>query len=256
MLHRLQKLLTSRFVLLGLACVIVAELSLWALVNCSVLTFKNEITFQAFTVIPLFLIAIVQLVYNGRLQKTDFLRDYAEEFFTNESLYSAFHQLVYTYTDTDFEAVQKAVSQKESADPSFSNHARPVFFEITRTLGEDAPGSRLYHPRYFQGSAEERRLDMLIGYFDLLGYHYTRGFLPLNDIAGSIGHYLNILSKRAVIREMRKVYHDAIRDPKYAERNGRIRPFPFFEKLMTAIEKYNNEIEAAVNRELERNNSR
>jgi hypothetical protein len=253
MSRTIQKLLTSRFVVLGLSGVLFIEVALWGLVASKVLDFENKISFQAFTVIPLFLIAIIQLVYNGRLQKTDFLRDYAEEFFTNESLYSAFHQLVYTYTDSDFAAVKAAVAAKETSDPSLPNQAKPIFFQVPRSLGEDAPGSRLYHPRYFQGSPEERRLDMLIGYFDLLGYHYSRGFLPLQDIAGSLGHYLNILSKREIMREMRQVYRDAIRDPKYAERNGRIRPFEYFEKLMKAIEEYNNEIEKALNRELERN---
>jgi len=43
---------------------------------------------------------------------------------------------------------------------------------------------RLYDPSTFQFSEEERRLDALLGFFDILGYHHHRGVVHMQDIAG------------------------------------------------------------------------
>lgn len=62
-------------------------------------------------------------------------------------------------------------------------------------------GSRLYHPEKFQGSEEEKRLDSLLGYFNIVAYYYNRKVLSLNDINGSIGYYLMVMASRRVIKE-------------------------------------------------------
>jgi hypothetical protein len=235
--------ITKHFVFLGLLLVVLVELGLFFLSSRQLLKFGPEITIQTYTVIPLFILAILQLAYNGRLQKTDFLRNYSEEFFTNEALYSAFHQLVYTYRDSDFEKVEALITEHEAAKTLSDKTPRPVFTSIQRSLGVEEIGCRLYHPKYFQGSPEERRLDMLIGYFDLLGYHHMRGYLSIEDIAGSLGHYLNMLSRRKVIQSLRAIYRDAVLDSDYAKHNGRIRPFYYFEELMRSIENFNSRIE-------------
>ena len=94
---------------------------------------------------------------------------------------------------------------------------------------------------------------MLIGYFDLLGYHYAKGFFAIDDVAGSLGHYLNILSKRQVIKKVREIYRDSITQPRYSKENGYIRPFCYFDHLMVAVENYNLKIEKRNKKSLELN---
>jgi hypothetical protein len=239
----MRALTTKYFVVMGMVVICFVEIGLFWVSSRGLLDFKHDINIQTFTVLPLFILAILQLGYNGRLQRTDFLRNYSEGFFTNEDLYSAFHQLVYTYRDSDFEKVETEVRKRQAAGTLNDETPRPVFLDVKRSLGADELGSRLYHPYCFQGSQEERRLDMLLGYFDLLGYHHARGYLSIEDIAGSLGHYLNILSRRKVIIELRRIYSEAAADPEYAKYNGRLSPFRYFEMLMQSIETFNKKDE-------------
>lgn len=251
-MNSISRVLTNRYVLIAVGGVVAIELALFGLIQAEVIIWERKVGIAVFTAIPLFLIAVIQLMYNGRLQRTDFLRNYAEEFFTNAELYSAFHELVYTYTDADYAEVCRLIAEKESQNEISASTPRPYFVEVLRSLGEASNTNRLFHPKYFQGSPEERRLDMLIGYFDLLGYHYSKGFLSMGDMAGSLGHYLNIMEKRQIVKDMRQIYKDAIENPDYVRANGQIQPFNFFEKLMRAVAQYNEVREEAVKREIHR----
>src|SRR2546421_11817264 len=73
---------TKYFVFIGLAIVLLVEIVLLGVSSWGILDFKHDINIQTFTVLPLFILAILQLGYNGRLQRTDFLRNYSEGFFT------------------------------------------------------------------------------------------------------------------------------------------------------------------------------
>ena len=236
-------LFTHRFLPFALSFALLCEIPLLAMIQGGSLKFSHEINLEALTALPIFVMGLLQLFYNGRVQKTDFIRSYAEGFFTDRELYSAFHELVYQYTDTRYDAIDAAVLEKEKAKEINGETARP-FFDFGAGLPQDRKeGMRFFHPRYFQGSPEERRLDMLIGYFDMLGYHHSQGFVSIQDVAGSFGHYLNILSKRKVIKEVRTVYREAINDSNYAKQNGRIQPFRYFDHLMDAIDVLNAKIE-------------
>jgi hypothetical protein len=208
--------------------------------------FNPLFDYQALTLLPLFFMAIVQLVYNSHFQKSEFVRNYAEKFFTNEVLYVTFNELIYIYTNNDFKRVQKFIKDL----PEEELAKRPVVIP-TSTIGRDIGTGPLYHPEYFQGSKEERRLDTLIGYFDLLGYHLMRGHISIEDIAGTLGYFLNIMSKREVISALRTVYlrnrrvtiHSEdgsnprvdIEDP---DGDGSLPPFFYFDELIKAIDKY------------------
>ena len=250
MMHALDRRFVKYFTLTALLAVGICELVVALAIRLGFLNWQTNVDYQIITVLPLFALALLQLYYNGRLQRSEFIRKYSEKFFTNQELYSAFHELVYQYTDSIFDKVNDDVKVKEASGALGDGTSRPYFVSLDVNTGR-VEGKRFYHPKYFQGSAEERRLDMLIGYFDLIGYHHDQGFFSIEEIAGSLGHYLNILSKREIVRYVREVYLDSVRDSRYAQANGYIRPFNYFEKLMKSTEKFNSKIDSRVKKSLD-----
>jgi predicted outer membrane lipoprotein len=194
-----------------------------------------------FTAIPLLLITVMELGRNLRLQRAAFIKDYISQFFTNVDLYQTFHELIYDYTDVRFEKVE-SIRKEQHLD----NQEKPVFAPFESLQGGRQTGSRLYHPRLFQGSPEERRLDALLGYFDVIAYYYAKGYLRIEDIVGSVGYFLAVMKARKVVSDYLKANREAWMNPEYNSSMGVTPPFAYLQRLLDDIQEYNARFERRI----------
>lgn len=105
-----------------------------------------------------------------------------------------------------------------------------------------AEGFRLYHPEYFQWSEEERRLDGLLGYFDVIGYYYHRGFLKMDDIVGSLGWILTVLRAKEVVQRYLRFTDERfqkLREENTIDLSHALPPFIYLKRLLDDFERYN-----------------
>lgn len=171
--------------------------------------------------------------------RDNFLKEYISQFFTNKQLSRTYHDLIYTYDDEKFNKI-KIMREKENIRKFPSD--KPVFKPFSRFQGSRGRkrGRRLYHPALFQGSDEERNLDTLLGYLNIIAYHYDKGAIDISDIGGSIGYHLSVVNSRAVIQEYFRLCDQAwSSDPAYRRKFGATPPFFHLRKLLVDIEKYN-----------------
>ena len=145
------------------------------------------------------LIVILQMIRKLMLDRAEFIENYVSKFFIDKTLNTAFHDLVYTYDDDTFKQFECIRIKQELDKPDKGK--RPIFEPFSEFQAEREIGSRLYHPKLFQGSSEEMRLDALLGYFNVIAHRYTKGLLRLDDISGNIGYCLLVMHKRMVIQE-------------------------------------------------------
>lgn len=152
------------------------------------------------TATPLFLVTIIELARNRRVQAAAFVRTHIGEFLGNEDMRRAFHERVCRYRDADWEEVAELASEFGSKD-RFNPEVREQVWQVLCPLNKDRQeGARRYHPMFFQRSLEERRPDMLLHYFDLIAYHWRRGVLDIKDISGVAGYRLSVIKGRKVIQ--------------------------------------------------------
>ncbi len=177
-----------------------------------------------------FTLVIMQLARKLMLDRAAFVEDYISKFFMDQALYKAFHDLIYTYNDDKFKQVE-CIRIKEQ----FDAEAKPVFKPFSDIDPERETGSRLYHPRLFQGSPEEMRLDAVLGYFNVIAYRYEKGLLRLDDISGSIGYWLLVMHDRMVIDEYLK-FQEAEWEKGY-QKFGDRPPLTYLRKLMDDVHK-------------------
>jgi hypothetical protein len=138
------------------------------------------------------------------LQRSLFVRGAIGEFI-NGPMYDAFHDLVYSYRDADWERVEALVEAQfgrdahdryaRSKDLDARQTAWTAFGELNASLSE---GSRRYHPAFFQGSEEERRLDQVLEYFNMIGSYWTRHLLKDEDIEPLDSYILLLLDRKAI----------------------------------------------------------
>jgi hypothetical protein len=181
---------------------------------------------------PLLVITCSELGRNIQLQKAGFIRDYISQFFLNTELYQTFHELIYTYSDDKFneiEAITKAQTNLNTAP-------KPVFAIFDNLQNGRTSGARLYHPAFFQASPEERRLDALLGYLDVIAYYYVKGYLQIEDVIGSLGYFLAIMQARKVI----VVYMNVVEEKaKEYEKSGIMPPFRYVKHLLNDVAVFN-----------------
>ncbi len=195
----------------------------------------------AFTATPLLVITLMELGRNLRLQRAAFIKDYVSQFFTNVELYQTFHELIYTYTNSVFEKVDGI-----RKDQKLDNCEKPVFAPFAEIQSDRQVGSRLYHPQLFQGSPEERKLDALLGYFDVIGFYYAKGYLRIEDIVGSVGYFLAVMKARQVVCYYLKINREAWADPEYNRTMGVTPPFAYLNRLLDDIQEYNLRFEKQI----------
>jgi hypothetical protein len=225
------------FVILVITC---TELVLFAMTRFFGLEPDPKVGIATYMAIPLLVITVFELMRNLRLQRAAFIKDYVSQFFTDAELYQAFHDLVYTYTTAKFAEVEKIRREK-----NLDSHDKPVFEPFKELQGDRGIGRRFYHPALFQGSLEERRLDALLGYFDVIAYYYAKGFLRIEDIIGSIGYFLAVMQDRPVIKEYMRVNKEAWQSPEYRTM-GVTPPFSYLRRLLADVETYNRKFESKI----------
>jgi len=187
----------------------------------SFLKFNREVGIAIFTGVPLFLITIIQLKVSSTIQRSNYVRELASKIHSQPELSEAFFYLVYTYDNELFK------SFKEKGE-----EAR------LKLQGERTIGRRLYDPDTFQGSEEERRLDNLLSYFDIIGFHFYRGLIPIDDIAGVLGFHLAALSTREVIKSYREGNPDHWEKSSFTKDFNSVAPHQYLTEMLAAFAEY------------------
>lgn len=205
-----------------------------ALMHWGALEFDPKLDVAALIGVPAILYGILELRRNLRASQAAFVRDHVALFFQNKEMFSAYFDLVYNYDDAIFERVDR---EFRSVAPS--TMVRPDFSFIPKELHRKK-GRRFYHPRAFQGSQEEQRLDAFLSFFDVLGYYYHSRLIDIEEIAGTVGYYLLFLKDRKVFMEYMRVCRQAWEEPKYREISQR-QPFFYLTNLLDDLEKYDKE---------------
>ena len=244
------------FLLWTILAVLATELGLAVTILLFRLEFDLKIGVTAFTATPLLVLAILQLARTLREQRAAFVRDYVSQFFTKSELYQAFHDLIYTYSTAKYQQVDSLARQagllQDDGEPVSVSCARGEFTFCESVQDGRAAGERLYHPALFQGSPEERKLDSLLGYFNVLAFYYVRGFIRLEDIAGSIGYFLAVMNSRHCVKEYIRLAENVWRRREYRETMGATRPFVYLKRLLADVDSYNKHYASRIEKEAER----
>ena len=179
----------------------------------------------AIPTIALFIAAHVQLQKNREYQRAAFLGEYVSRIFTDKEFSDTFHYLIYTYNDHCF----CKVKIKLKDDGITRDSGQKAMYQCLESLpiqdGREE-GFRFYHPDVFQGSAEEKRLDSLLGYFNIVAYYYKKEkLLSIDDINGSIGYHLAVMSARTIVSEYMNIIEADWEKGGYAKKFGIQEPF-------------------------------
>lgn len=223
------------------AAVLAAEIVIIVAMRLLHLEPDVKVGIATFTAVPLLVVTLMELGRNLRLQRAAFIKDYVSQFFTNVDLYQTFHELIYSYTNSLFEKLETIRKQQ-----NLDTHEKPVFAPFEELQAGRQIGSRLYHPRLFQGSIEERKLDALLGYFDVIAYYYAKGYLRIEDIAGSVGYFLAVIKARQVVSDYMKVNREAWATPDYNNTMGVTPPFAYLQRLLDDLQEYNQHFEKHI----------
>ncbi|GAB3911550.1 hypothetical protein GCM10028803_53280 [Larkinella knui] len=187
-----------------------------------IFTLDKKIPMVVFASLPPVLIVIIQFRNTLALQKATFIKDFVSKLYTDKELSQSFHYLIYKYENDVYKEFLKASPERRQ--------------EMQKGRSE---GIRYFDPATFQGTEEERRFDGILGYFDIIGYHYSSGTLEIEDIGKLLGYHLTFLLKREVVTD----YLNSI--PQYWEGITRNRvptsvsPLRYLTILLNAFIKYN-----------------
>lgn len=199
----------------------------------------DQITLAAYTGIPLFIITLLQLERTLRQQRANFVKDYIAQFFLNRDLISSFQNLIKEFTREKWRAVEKIVNEnKEELD----NNPDQIWEFLKEINKNKSDGERYFHPSYFQGSEEELNLDGILGFFDIIGYHYHRQLVPIEDIVSTVGFYLRAINSNLAIKEYLKIIRERWEnDKEFQEAYGLLHTFYYLDRLLVSIEVYDQQ---------------
>jgi len=206
-----------------------------------VLTFDKKIDLAFLVAAFGFLITIVQLNQSTALQRGTFIKDHVAQFFARPELYETWHDLVYNYENDLFAKVDEYVARNKLRGMP----QRPIQLtldQIDLTSEERIKwnGIRIYHPDIFQGSDEEKKLDGLLGYLDVIGFHCESGLIGVADVSGSLGYFLSHMGRRRIIMYYLDLTKDLWQGPnsKYREITPEP-PFDYTRKLLDRLARFN-----------------
>ena len=258
MLKRIWPSRGNRFYLSTLIGLIVLDVGVVAMLYWEFRLFKwdGSVGLTVLVGLPAFVLTIAQLSRTIRLQRAAFVRDYVSKIFTDTELSGAFYDLVQTYTDRLFERIEKLAQEKYGEDvgrwalePVVLGDKKPIFLDSD---DDREVGKRHYHPALFQGSLEEKRLDALLNYLNVIGYYYHNGFLRMADIAGSLGsHLLAVRRRKAILRYM-EICNNRWSDRGKDYTLGVPAPFSYLDNLLVHFESYAKSNADMINRKLKR----
>jgi hypothetical protein len=231
----------NRYIARVLLAVVLSDLLLLSIIWLFQLDLKSGDGLTAFTAIPLFIITILELNRAIQIQRASFVKEYVAQFFTNHDLHLAFHELIYSYGDDKYAQIEKIAQELHLKDQK----ERPIF-EPFAEINKDRPiGARFFHPALLQLSPEERRLDALLGYFDVVGYYYVKNILQMRDIAGTLGYQLSLMRRRRVVityLDLTKHWWHTLPNP---EELG-VAPFQYLRKLLDGLAEYNKDFQKVL----------
>jgi hypothetical protein len=187
-----------------------------------------------------FILTLAQLERSIVYQRAATIREQVSEFHTNEYLQRIFFDLIYTYVDRQYDALKRELDAKFPSTDDRQEARRqqgPIFggLEGGGCNHERAVGSRLWHPELFQLSAEEKRLDSLLGYLDVVAYQWSSGVLTLEDVRGSLGYYLEIIAGRQCVKDYFKYITETWDGTPYGKR-GAPMPYLHLTSLLSTID--------------------
>jgi hypothetical protein len=238
----------SHLFLLGLLLLAVGTV-ISLLADLGKLHIENKLELAGLFAIAGFVVVIFQLWEANVVQRAKFLTDYLTKIYTDEDLNSAFHALVETYNDQLFDQIDAVAKQQDAGKKAQGNNA-PVFDIFDKFQGERASrsGYRFYHPECFQGSEEERRLDALIGYLDIVGYHYWYGLIRMRDVAALLNYHLATFASRKVIASYLRVSgEDWWNTTTIKTGSGSAQlPYLYFHHMLGDFVKYNERNQARI----------
>lgn len=224
--------------LLAFAVILVVAL---ILIQMGVVKPRGEVDIFAIAGIPLFIATIASLAKTYRVQAAGLVRSHISELLANTDLHMAFHELIYAYRDETWEAVKAALPTHLGRDVAPKTpEMRKQSWEALAALNEGrSEGFRYYDPDFFQHSPEERRLDSVLHYFDMLAYNRERHLISVEDITGVAGYHLAVIGSRSVIRYYLARNRDWWEKLPYKQRVGAEEPYRHLRSLLEEIERRN-----------------
>jgi hypothetical protein len=226
------------YVISSIAAILAIEALLAALFLDPKIQFDNKIGVSLFLAVPAFIIAIAQLIRTQQVQRASYIKDFLTEFRKNNDLYTAYYDLVYRYRDEIYDKVDKIAEQYIANRSAPSADQKPVFdcfdeLQISKELG-----ARFFHPRFFQFSPEEKKLDGLLDYFNALGLYLYEGLLDMDDIVTILGDYIAVLADRKIIASYLALCNDS-KAWKYDDSVGASPPYRHVTYLLESYQDYN-----------------
>lgn len=162
-------------------------------------------------------------------------------------MYETYHDLIYNYSDAEWEKTHAATEKyRKDCQEKVENVTFETRDAVWKTLnpsssnssGNRPDGKRRYHPMFFQGSLEERKLDKVMNFFDLIAHQYGRGVLKLGDISGIAGYHLGVIGTRKVIQYYLVLNAEKWSDLSYQAAVGTEPPFTNLKRLLKDLEKW------------------
>jgi hypothetical protein len=202
-------------------------------------TIKNEIDLFGLIGIPAFIITVLQLIRGHRIQASDLIRSHMSTFLANETLRTSFHDLIYSFSDDEWREAQKLTKDFDPKIKATTTLA-DAWNALDSLNSKREMGHRLYHPAFFQGSEEEKRLDAVLHFFDVLAYSWRNKLVPADDIAGVAGYHLAVIDTREVSRFYLDINAAFWENLPFKKRIGAEPPFENLRLLLDAIRSLNN----------------
>lgn len=178
-------------------------------------------------------LASIQLERNHQIQRREFIKDYMSRLFSDERINEIYHDLIYTYHDDLFEIID-SIAEKNNLKGDVDLENKPIFepFENLQDGCRRKEGSRLYHPNVFQGSIEEKWLDIFLGHLNMIGYYLSQNMIDSIELMGYSRHMIRVVKSRGVIQEYIRVMDR--KEKEYKEKFGGV-PFEYLKSLFDAV---------------------
>ena len=209
------------------------------------------------TAIGVFMAALT-IRANRKNQAMSLALDHALLLCRDQELVDAAHYLIYTYSPSRFIKVEEKLRDllKEKMEllkevpilrkkRNFEGERRVAersielqkeMFQLLEEMNEQderKEGQRLYHPKLFQGSVEEKRLDNLLIYLSSIAYycHPDSKLLSKKDMEGTFGWLFVLAAKSPVVRDYLTFIKSQYEEHGYDKLFGE-QPFGYLNKLI------------------------
>lgn len=219
------------------------------------ITIDKKLGISLFAIVPAFVITIVQLMRTQQIQRAGYIKDFLTEFRKNPDLYSAFYDLIYRYRDGVYDRIDEIGKNylKERSIESVPAEEKPLFEPFDALQVSKEPGSRFFHPLFFQFSPEEKKLDGLLDHLNTIGLYLREGLIHDEDVVSMLGDYLAVIANRKIVKEYLKVCEEKWKYRDAPDSVGASPPYKHLNFLLVSYELQNlKEVERRRTEELNR----